>query len=246
MNQPGALEARIAARIGALELDVELRVPTGRLVLVGPNGAGKTSLLSLLLGVLRPARGRIAVAGRTLFDASSNIDVPPERRGLAYVPQDFALFPHLGVAENVRFPLACRDPRLERREQLERVATLLRELRITELADRDVRTLSGGERQRVALARALAAQPAALLLDEPLAALDIPARREMRDFLARYLGTLALPALIVSHDARDARLLGERIAVLESGRFTQVGAWDELRSCPASRFVEEFVASAAE
>ena len=244
MSRDDALEARLSGRVGTLELEVELRVPAGRLVVVGPNGAGKTSLLSFLLGVLRPTRGSISVAGRPLFDAERGIDVPTERRGLGYVPQDFALFPHLDVAGNVEFALLCREPRLAPSERAGRCATVLRELGVSELGGRDVRTLSGGERQRVALARALATEPRALLLDEPLAALDIPARREVRDFLARCLGTLALPTLIVSHDARDARLLGERIAVLESGRVTQLGTWDELRASPASRFVEEFVASA--
>ncbi len=118
---------------------------------------------------------------------------------------------------------------------------VLEELELETLGDRRTDALSGGERQRVALARALSAGPRALLLDEPLAALDVHSRREVRRFLREYLKRLALPTLLVTHDAADARELGLRIAVLESGKLTQTGTWDELAASPASRFVEEFV-----
>jgi len=243
MSDPRHLVASFSGHVGSLGVEVTLDVPPGTFVVIGPNGAGKSSLLAFLLGVLRPERGRIASAGQPLFDADLGIDVPIEQRGLGYVPQDFALFPHLSVAQNVEFALASR-PGLDRERRAERLAAVLGELGIASLRARDPRTLSGGERQRVALARALATRPDALLLDEPLAALDIPARREVRDFLAGYLEKLALPTLVVTHDAREARLLGNRIAALEGGRITQSGTWADLAARPQTPFIEEFVASA--
>jgi molybdate transport system ATP-binding protein len=230
--------------VGSLALEIGLVVAPGTCVVVGPNGAGKSSLLSFLLGVRRPERGRIAVGDQRLFDAEKGIDVPIEARRLGYVPQDFALFPHLSVAQNVAFALGSQ-PDLDRTERVERLTSILAELGIGAFAQRDPRTLSGGERQRVALARALATRPKALLLDEPLAALDIPSRREVRAFLARYLEKLALPTLVVTHDARDARWLGDRIAALEAGRITQSGTWADLAAHPKTPFVEQFVASAS-
>jgi molybdate transport system ATP-binding protein len=185
----------------------------------------------MLLGILTPQRGRIALDGRALFDAEQRIDLPPEERRLGYVPQDYALFPHLDVAGNVAFGL----PRRGRRERLQQS---LEALQIAHLARRPVQTLSGGERQRVALARALAPQPRALLLDEPFAALDAQARRLLRAQLAAQLAQWRLPALIISHDAADAALAA-RIVVLERGRIAQEGSLPELLDRPATPFVQE-------
>jgi molybdate transport system ATP-binding protein len=235
---------RIGGRVGKLELELALDVSPGTVVVIGPNGAGKTSLLSFLLGVLRPATGRIAIGKRLLFDANTRVDEPLERRGLGYVPQDFALFPHLDVRRNVAFALESQSPELGRKARAQRVESVLADLGLLQLASRDTRTLSGGEKQRVALARVLATEPGALLLDEPLAALDLTSRREVRAFLAAYLAKLALPTLLVSHDPRDAEELGSSIVVLERGRITQRGSWSELRAMPASPFVREFTAPA--
>ncbi|HET6335376.1 MAG TPA: ABC transporter ATP-binding protein [Polyangiales bacterium] len=237
------LTLRIESRIGALQIDVELETGPGPLVIIGPNGAGKTSLLSSILGVSPVERGRIEVAGAVLVDTAAGIDVPLEHRRLGYVPQDYALFPHLTVRENVEFALAS-SAAIERQERAQRVAAVLRDLAISELAERRTRGLSGGEKQRVALARALCVRPQALLLDEPLAALDVHARREVREFLSRYLRELGLPTLVVTHDAADAQQLGSRIAVLEAGRITQRGTWADLAQNPGSKFVEEFIATA--
>jgi len=235
------LTARLTARVGALSLDVALDTAPGTLVVIGPNGAGKTSLLSLLLGVLPAESGRIEVGGRALLDTSAGLLVPPEERRLAYVPQDYALFPHLSARRNVEFALDCAATGLARGARSARATALLAELGLEALAARRPAALSGGEKQRVALARALAASPRALLFDEPLAALDVHARAEVRAFLAAYLARVALPTIVVTHDARDARALADRLLVLEAGRVTQTGTWDELRSRPASRFVERFV-----
>jgi molybdate transport system ATP-binding protein len=231
----------LRARRGALHLQADFSVSGGPLVLVGPNGAGKTSLLLLLLGVLSPDQGRIEVADRPLFDAAARIDVPVEERQLGYVPQDYALFPHLTVRQNVEFALACLRPRPARRARAEKALALLGELGLEALAERRAAELSGGEKQRVALARALSVEPRALLLDEPLSAFDVRARRQTRAFLRQYLERLALPSIVVTHDAEDARALGSRVAVLEAGQVVQLGGWDELARQPASAFVAELV-----
>lgn len=243
MTDASHLQVRVKAAVGRLLLDVDLDTGPATLVLVGPNGAGKSSLLSHVLGVLPAPQGRISVANDVLLDTAGRIDVPIERRRLGYLPQDYALFPHLTVRENIAFALGSASPNQPRAERAQQVAALLRELGLEAYAERRTRTLSGGEKQRVALARALSVAPRALLLDEPLAALDVHSRGEVRAFLAAYLEKLALPTIVVTHDAADARLLGQRIAVLESGKITQLGTWDELLTAPRSRFVEEFVAS---
>jgi molybdate transport system ATP-binding protein len=213
-------------------LDLKLTIAAETVLLAGPNGAGKSSLLRALLGLATPTAGRIALDGRTLFDERTNL--PPEERGLGYVPQDYALFPHLDVAGNVGFGL-----RREAREQ--RTREVLAALQIPHLASRRVQGLSGGERQKIALARALAPRPRALLLDEPFAALDAQARRQLRQYLAAQLAALRLPALVVSHDPDDAEV-GRRIVVLEHGRIAQQGTLEELRAAPATGFIAEWAA----
>jgi molybdate transport system ATP-binding protein len=239
-----SLRARLAARVGRLLLDVELDTGAGTLVLVGPNGAGKSSLLSLVLGVLPVDQGRVTIGDSVLLDTAANVDVPTEQRRLGYVPQDYALFPHLSVHGNIDFALASQAAPPGRAERAQRVEAMLHDLGLAAHAHRRTHALSGGEKQRVALARALSVGPRALLLDEPLAALDVHSRHEVRAFLAGYLTKLALPTLVVTHEAEDARALGHRIAVLEAGKITQAGTWAELAAKPASRFVAEFVASA--
>jgi molybdate transport system ATP-binding protein len=232
------LVARVVAQVGRLRLDVDLESSGSTLVVVGPNGAGKTSLLRALLGALPVELGRIALGGRLLLDSAAGLCLPVEERRLGYLPQDYALFPHLTVRGNLAFAHQSAA------EAGPAVDPLLQQLGLQALADRMPRSLSGGEQQRVALARALAAGPRALLLDEPLAALDVHARREVRAFLAQWLTQQRLPTVLVTHDAADAQALGSRIAVLEEGRVTQTGTWDELAAHPATRFVEELLASA--
>jgi molybdate transport system ATP-binding protein len=220
------LEARVVTQL----LDVQLAVGAETLLLAGPNGAGKSTLLRMLLGIGAPQSGRIALDGRTLWDGETNL--PPEERGLGYVPQAYALFPHLDVAGNVGFGLRSGERSGRTREVLEA-------LQIAHLSARRVQTLSGGEQQRVALARALAPRPHALLLDEPFAALDAQARRQVRRFLSEQLAALRLPALVVSHDPADAAV-GQRIAVMERGRIVQQGTLADLRANPATPFVAEW------
>jgi molybdate transport system ATP-binding protein len=169
-----------------------------------------------------------------LFDAEAGIDLPLDERALGYLPQDYALFPHLDVAGNVGFGL-------RRPERAQRTREVLEALQISQLAERPVQELSGGERQKVALARALAPRPRALLLDEPFAALDAQARRQLRGFLAAQLAALRLPALVVSHDPADAAAF-QRIVMMEGGRIVQQGTLDDLRAAPATPFIAEWTA----
>ncbi|MGH7897894.1 MAG: ABC transporter ATP-binding protein, partial [Candidatus Binatia bacterium] len=175
-------------------------------------------------------------------DAERGLDCPPEERGVGYLPQNYGLFPHMTVAGNVAFGLECRH-RLGRRERRRRALELLDALEVADLADRLPGSLSGGEGQRVALARALASEPRALLLDEPLAALDPSVRRQMREFLPSRLRRLELPAVVVTHDLEDATAFGEDIAVIERGTVVQRGSLAELRERPATPFVSELVSS---
>jgi molybdate transport system ATP-binding protein len=238
------IDLDIQTRVGALELIVHLSVPDGVLALVGPNGAGKSTTLLCALGIHRPAAGRIALGDRVLFDAGRRIDVPIEERGFSYVPQHYALFPHLTALDNVTFALACTRvrPRLPRHARRERARATLRVLGIEHVADRLPATLSGGEAQRIALARALVTEPAALLLDEPFAALDVRTRPAMRELLRAELAALGRPAIIVTHDIDDAAALAARIAVMEHGRIVQIESLDALRERPATPFVAELTA----
>lgn len=236
-----ALSAALELAVGRIAATIDVSIDSRGLVLVGPNGSGKTSLLLALLGVLRPTWGRVALGDDLLFDAKLGCDVPPEDRGIAYVPQDFGLFPHLTAAQNVTFALSCLRPPPARAERRARALAWLADLRISHTADRRPATLSGGERQKVALARALAITPRALLLDEPLAALDAGARDELRPFLREQLVALGRPFVIVTHDFADATFFQAPVAVLENGRIVQQGTVDELRARPLTSYVSRLV-----
>jgi molybdate transport system ATP-binding protein len=179
---------------------------------MGPSGAGKTSLLEALAG-LRRASGRIEVSGERLLDSAAGIDLPAEKRRIGYVPQDSLLFPHLTAEENVRFGLAKRGPAAARLFD-EAVGIL----EIRDLLARYPATLSGGERQRVALARALATRPRLLLLDEPLAALDVALRERILPYLLRVRDEMRIPFLYVTHNAGEALLLARAVLLLRDGR----------------------------
>ncbi|MCS6921070.1 MAG: ABC transporter ATP-binding protein [Elioraea sp.] len=216
-----------------LPTDLAIR-PGETLAVLGPSGCGKTTLLRLIAGLARPDP-----PGRVLFDGRDVTDTPIERRNVGMVFQSYALFPNLDVAGNVGYGLRLRNvPRAEREA---RVARWLAMMRIPELAHRRVDQLSGGQRQRVALARALAVEPAVLLLDEPLTALDAKLREQLRVELAGLLRELGITAVFVTHDQAEAMALGERVAVMRAGRVEQIGAPEEIYRRPATRFVAEFV-----
>ncbi len=234
------LSVQLRGQVGSLTIDVTLPPVTKTLVVIGPNGAGKSTLLSMMLGVKPVVSGRLSIGAQVLFDSATGVSAPVEERRLAWVPQDSGLIPQRTVQQNLEFAVRCGATEAEREERRTRSVALMQQLELARFVDRDVRTLSGGERQRVALARALCTGPRALLMDEPLAALDVSSRREVRAFLATWLEQLTIPTLVVSHDADDARVLGQHLAVLEAGRLTQHGTWSELAAAPASSFVREF------
>jgi molybdate transport system ATP-binding protein len=214
------------------ELGLALEVADGETVaLVGPSGAGKTTVLRAIAGAVRPRSGRIALGERVLFDAARRVDVPPEERGVGYVFQEYALFPHMTVRQNVAF--GGKD----------RADELLGRFGIAHLADARPRRLSGGERQRVGLARAIASGPGVLLFDEPLSALDSHTRARVRAELFDLLTELSLPALLVTHDFEDASSLADRVGVIVAGRIHQMGTPAQLLAAPADAFVASFVGS---
>jgi molybdate transport system ATP-binding protein len=234
------LELRVASRRGELELDLAFQARAGvTTVIVGESGAGKTSVLRLAAGLDRPVRGQVVLDGEVYTDTAVGVHVPPWRRSVGYVSQDYALFPHLSVAENVAFGL--RAAGVSRGEVERRVAGVLERTGIAALKRRRPATLSGGQQQRVALARALVLNPRLLLLDEPLAALDLQTRRQVRGELRRLLRELETTTLYVTHSPMEALLFGDRIVVLEAGRISQTGDRDQLLRHPRSRYVAELV-----
>jgi molybdate transport system ATP-binding protein len=234
------LDVRIRHRLGSFTLEASLAVPLGSVtVVVGESGSGKTTLLRLIAGLRDPDEGRIELAGRALFDRAANTRVPVEERPIGYVSQDYSLFPHLSARDNVAFGL--RASGRSRRESRDRADRALDRLGMLPLAARRPDALSGGQRQRVALARALVLDPDVLLLDEPLSALDLMTRREVRGELRRTLDALPCATVFVTHQPHEALGFGERIVVLEQGRVTQQGSRADFVHRPRSRYVAEFL-----
>lgn len=203
----------------AFKLDLAFATDATRLVLCGPSGAGKSITLQALAGLLRPDRGRIALRGEVLFDDGASTHLPPQRRNLGYVFQDYALFPHLNVRQNIGFGLARGGWRnLARGGGGAAVDEALQDFELDNVALALPHELSGGQRQRVALARALAVQPRALLLDEPFTALDAALRERLRDLLDTQLARRGVPLLLVTHDEADVERFGTGVLTLEDGR----------------------------
>jgi molybdate transport system ATP-binding protein len=223
-----ALELDIGLPLRSFRLELSLAVGRETFALVGPSGAGKTTVLRAVAGLVRPERGRVVLDGEVLFDANAGVALPPEERRVGFVFQDYALFPHMTVAQNVAY--GSRNGTGE----------LLERFRIAHLAGAKPGELSGGERQRVGLARALAREPGVLLLDEPLSALDPHTRAALRLELKELLDALDLPVLLVTHDFHDAAVLADRVGALAEGRVRQVGTPSELIAAPADAFVASF------
>jgi molybdate transport system ATP-binding protein len=218
---------RIALPVRAFDVGLTLEVD-GTVALVGPSGAGKTTVLRAVAGLARPRSGRIAAGGEPWFDASQGVDLDPDQRRAGLVFQDYALFPHLSVRRNVEYGGKAR------------AAELLERFGIAHLADERPARISGGERQRVAVARALARDPAVLLLDEPLSALDAHTKASVRAELHDLLDELDIPVLLVTHDFEDAAALADRIGVIVDGGLRQLGTAAELVAEPADAFVASF------
>jgi molybdate transport system ATP-binding protein len=231
------LDMVVRCRLGAFLLDVELACERGPLVIIGPSGAGKSATLRMIAGVLSPDAGRIAVSGRVLFDAEGGVNVAAQLRRLGYVPQEYALFPHLSAEANIGFGLrglGGDERRARAREML--ALTGLEEQRALR-----PRQLSGGQRQRVALARALAVRPDVLLLDEPFAALDAPTRTSLLEDVRSLIARTGVASIFVTHDRNEALRLADTVAVMMDGRIRQVGTPGEVFGSPADEEVAGFV-----
>lgn len=235
-----SLDALAQLRLGSLSLDVSLAIAPGEVVaLLGPNGAGKSTFLRCVAGLQPLDSGHIALDGVTLDDPCNAIFASPERRPVGMVFQDYLLFPHLSVLENVAFGPRARG--VARGEARRGALALLEQTGLGELSRQRPGQLSGGQQQRVALARALAIQPRLLLLDEPLAALDASTRNELRRDLRGLLGVGGAMALVVTHDPVDAHVLADRVVVIENGKVVQFGTLSQVTAHPRSPYVAELV-----
>lgn len=220
-------------QLGAFRYEAAFEAMNEIVVLFGHSGAGKSLTLQMVAGLLRPASGFIEIDGRTVFDGEAGTNVAPQGRGVGYVVQELALFPHMSVRENVAFGMAAGAGRNKR------TGELLDLLEIADFADRKPATLSGGQRQRVALARALGRGANLLLLDEPFSALDESLRGTLRRELLRLRAELGLTVVFVTHDLREAHLLADRLAVFDAGRLLQFGPREEVFRRPVTRRVAE-------
>lgn len=237
MSAAIAVDAVVTELGGRRVLDhVSLELRTGEVLgVLGPSGCGKTTLLRLVLGLLPPDAGEIRLDGR-VASSPHEVRIPPERRGLAVVFQDLALWPHLSVAGNLEFGMAAQG--VGRAERKERVTAMLERVGLAGFERRRPGELSGGERQRVAIARALVGDPHAVLFDEPLTNLDGVRRAEMRELFRGLLEGQGTSAVYVAHDVRELVGLVDRVAVLEEGRIVQEGALAALRAAPATPFIQ--------
>ena len=236
----GGIRGRVVVTLAEFTLDVDLDVGPGEVVAVlGPNGAGKSTLLRAVCGLTPLTLGSLTLGGVVVDDAARGVHVPSSDRGVGIVFQDYRLFPHLSVLDNVAF--GPRSAGLSRSASRADAGAWIERLRLTALAGRRPYELSGGQSQRVALARALAAGPTALLLDEPTAALDAGTRIDVRADLRAHLRQFAGPTLLVTHDPLDALVLADRIVVLEHGSVTQEGHALEIARRPATPYVAKLL-----
>lgn len=234
------LDALIGLRLGSLDLQVELSVQPGEVVaLLGPNGAGKSTVLRCLAGLEPIDSGRVSIDGTVVDDPTADVLVEPEDRPIGFVFQDYVLFEHLTVLENVAYGMRARG--VAKGHARERAHEWLDRFDLAAYARQRPRALSGGQAQRVALARALATNPRLLLLDEPLAALDVSTRAVVRRDLRQHLATFDGMRLVVTHDPVDAHALADRVVVLEAGRVVQSGTLAEVTAHPRTRYVADLV-----
>ena len=210
-------------------LDAKFSAPPGVTILYGPSGSGKSTTLAAICGLLTPQAGRIALGDEIWFDAARGIRCPVEKRGIAFVFQSLALFPHMSARANVEYGLPRKMARPERQRRAEE---MLARMKVAHLAERRPATFSGGEAQRVALARAFAPSPRLILLDEPFSAMDRELRRDFIADVRGYVGEARVPLIHVTHHRNEARALADRVVLIDGGRITATGSVDEL--LPAS------------
>jgi iron(III) transport system ATP-binding protein len=221
---------------------IDLDIEEGEFfVLLGPSGCGKTTMLRSIAGLERPSAGTIRIDGELVFDSSSRLFVPPDRRPIAMVFQSYAIWPHMDVYENIAFPLRRGRTKMADSDIRVRVGEVLEMLGMAEMADRPVITLSGGQQQRVALARALALRPRVLLMDEPLSNLDLKLQIRLRAQMRDLMHELGLTTIHVTHNQAEALETGDRIAVMEQGRIVQLDAPQTIYHRPENEFVARFL-----
>lgn len=226
------LKVKAEKKLGKFRLNAEFEMDRGYCVILGPTGAGKSVFLELIAGIIRPDRGEIRINGRDITA------LPPEKRNIGFVPQDYALFPHLNIYKNIAYGLR----NIEKSEKDRRVREIAEKFGISHLLHRKPATLSGGERQRVALARALVVQPKLLLLDEPLSAVDLRTKEMLMDELKFVQREFNVPVLHVTHDLMEAMLLADEIAVMLNGRIVEKGGVKDVFSSKNEE-VSEFLSA---
>jgi molybdate transport system ATP-binding protein len=227
----------LASQAREFILEVDFQTAPGFTILFGPSGAGKTTLLDCVAGLAKPDSGRIIIGDRILFDNAQRVDLPVAKRRIGYVFQNLALFPHLTVEKNVQYGLT----HLPQRERVAQASAILQAFRIPHLAQRYPREISGGESQRTALARTLVTDPAVLLLDEPLAALDAVTKAKIIDDLRRWNQAHRIPVLYVTHSREEVFALGERVIILDAGRIVAQGTPHEVIAAPQQETVAQLV-----
>lgn len=239
----GGLEVRARLRRSeTFQLDIAVSVPAGHTVaLLGPNGAGKSTAVAAIAGLLPIDEGVVSLGGTVLDDPANEVFVPAEERRIGVVFQNYLLFPHLSVIQNVAFGL--RAKKVSRDEAFEQSRVWIGRLGLADLEQRKPGDLSGGQAQRVALARALVIEPTALLLDEPLSALDVTTRTEMRRVLGEHLANFGGPRLLITHDPTEAFLLADVVHIVEGGEITQAGSPDEIRLRPRTPYAADLAGS---
>ena len=232
------LDADIQLRLSRLNLDTAFTVASGEvLALLGPNGSGKSTTLRALVGLLPLAGGRVELDGTVLEDPAQKVRVPPEKRPIGLMFQDYLLFPHLSALENVAFGLRSRGT--DKKVAREKASHTMARLGLDGLAEAKPGSMSGGQQQRVAMARALVTDPKLLLLDEPLAALDVSTKTDVRRLLREVLSQSDAANVLVTHDLLDAVALGDRMVVIENGQIVQTGTPAEVTARPRSRYVAD-------
>ncbi len=226
MTAGSVLQVDVVARFGSFQLNANFASGPGLMAIFGPSGCGKTSLINVLAGLHRPERGHVAVDGKVLFDSSDNVNLPPHHRRVGYVFQDSRLFPHLSVRSNLTYGMRW-VAKPDRHQDFDRIVQLLN---LDPLLARQPRTLSGGEKQRVAIGRALLASPRLLLMDEPLASLDVSQKAEILPFIERLRDELGLPIAFVSHNVEEVIRLADTLVILSDGNTVDCGPVEDVMS----------------
>jgi molybdate transport system ATP-binding protein len=244
LNPTGAtsevLSVTMRKQLAGFTLDVTFTVPCGLTVLFGPSGAGKSLILQSIAGLFPLKQASIELGGIVWHDSERGLYLPPQSRHIGYVPQNYALFPHLTVEQNIAFGLKMHG-RQARKQSLQRVSKLIELMQLQGLERRRPAQLSGGQQQRVALARALAPDPSLLLLDEPFSSLDATVRQTLREELRALHERVHVPIILVTHDAAEARMLADTLVVIQQGHVLQVGTPDEIFRTPLTRVVAAMI-----